>query len=263
MSKAVIVVPCYNEANRIDLERFRFLLNQDENLNLLFVDDGSRDTTAEILTDFARTPRVHFKRLAKNGGKAEAVRQGLLEGLTLAPEIIGYADADLATPEDEILRLLSVMRAANYKVLLASRVQLLGSDIVRKWWRHYLGRVFATFASIVLRLRLYDTQCGLKFFRPSRRLEEVLLSPFRTRWVFDVELIGNLIARRGFSSPALIEASFREVPLQKWQDVGGSKLGLKSMLKAGLDLLWLGFLFNYRRLRLVNVWAKEQQSRHR
>ena len=79
-------------------------------------------------------------------------------------------------------RLLAVMQATGADLLLGSRVAMLGRDIHRSMVRHYLGRAFATAASIVLDLRVYDTQCGAKLIRRSAALLEALDEPFTSRW---------------------------------------------------------------------------------
>ena len=93
---------------------------------------------------------------------------------------------------------------------------LLGHRIERSWARHYLGRLFATASSQVLGLPVYDTQCGAKVFRDGPALRAALATPFTSRWAFDVELLGRL----GTGA----DRRFLEVPLERWHDVGGSKL---------------------------------------
>src|SRR5262245_6982873 len=81
--RVTIVVPCYNEAQRLDVEAFRSFVAEDLKRQLLFVDDGSEDETAEVLVSLcARLPeQMHILRLEANRGKAEAVRRGLLRAL--------------------------------------------------------------------------------------------------------------------------------------------------------------------------------------
>ena len=114
-------------------------------------------------------------------------------------------------------------------------MKLVGVDIDRKAMRHYLGRVFATCAALVLRTPYYDTQCGAKLFRASTLLERALEAPFRSRWAFDVELLGRLLAGVG-GEPGLERSSLRELPLERWVDVGESKLRPGGMVRAGLEL---------------------------
>jgi glycosyltransferase involved in cell wall biosynthesis len=228
-----VVIPCFNEARRLDSGRFTTFAQSSE-LKLLFVDDGSADETAEILAEMAvRCPdQLEFLRLDSNSGKGEAVRIGLLAAIAQGAAIAAYLDADLSTPLDEIERLIEAVEREEVDVVLGSRVALFGHDIRRSLTRHYLGRLFATAASISLGVHVYDTQCGAKAFRVSPALRQALDQPFGSRWAFDVELIARLLA----SKP---DPRFLEVPLKQWVDVGGSKLSSAQMLRAGLDLLRL------------------------
>lgn len=224
---AIVSIPCFNEAERLQLGEFKRFLELSKH-RLLFVDDGSTDGTYQALADFCeRTPGAEVLRLPDNRGKAEAVRRGLLRSIAHGADIVGYADADLATPVDEILRLIDVISTRDVSAVIGSRIAFLGTEIERSWARHYLGRVFATAASLILGERVYDTQCGAKFFRTSHGLADALAVPFRSRWAFDVELLGRL-----WDSGATII----EVPLLRWIDVAGSKLRLKDMGRVGFDL---------------------------
>lgn len=236
-----VVVPCFNEAERLDVGAFSALA--DGPLRLLFVDDGSTDATAQVLeTLCARTDgKAQWLKLERNGGKAEAVRQGLLLAIAQGAREVGYLDADLATPAAEVLRLLQVLhQRPEVQVLIGARVRLLGNAVERKAIRHYLGRVFATAASLTLALHIYDTQCGAKLFRVTPALESALTEPFVSRWIFDVELLGRL-AWGSADAPALPESAFAEVPLQVWHDVAGSKLRAGHFVRAAGDLvqIWL------------------------
>ena len=241
-----VVVPCYNEARRLPLHEFESLLVRSD-VAVLFVDDGSRDGTLELLRAFAgRFPRrAVVLPLAANRGKGEAVRAGMLHALAEGAAVVGYLDADLATPPEEVLRLLAALEAGGWRAVLGSRVRLLGSEIRRSALRHYRGRVFATAASLALDLPVYDTQCGAKLFRSCPALAQALASPFRARWAFDVELLGRLMAPA--RAEGLRAADIVEVPLLRWSDVRGSKLGSWQMLRAAGELL--GVALRLRRAR--------------
>jgi len=232
-----LVVPCYNEEKRLDPNEFHRLAQAD-GVRLLFVNDGSTDETEGLLRALCAPlgDRARLLSLAQNSGKAEAVRQGLLAALQDGAPLVGYLDADLSTPVDEALRLLGVLRARpEVEVLLASRVRLLGNRVERQPMRHYLGRIFATAASLVLDIMIYDTQCGAKLFRATPALRDALAEPFGSRWVFDVELLGRLAVGTQ-QQPPLPASAFAEVPLLQWRDVAGSKLKPHHMLRAAAEL---------------------------
>jgi dolichyl-phosphate beta-glucosyltransferase len=160
------------------------------------------------------------------------VRAGLRHASGLDPQWVGYLDADMATPPGEVLRLLDIASGdPSLAVVIGARVALLGRDIRRSPFRHYTGRVFATLASSVLKAPVYDTQCGAKLLRAGAPLDQALASPFRSRWAFDVELLGRL-------DRAGIDASmYWEEPLRSWNDVAGSRRALRSSIRATLDLV--------------------------
>jgi glycosyltransferase involved in cell wall biosynthesis len=229
----LVVVPCFNEAGRFAAEAFEACVRAQPTLSLVLVDDGSTDATAARLRELeARLPdRVEVLALARNAGKAEAVRAGVRRAFERAPTFVGYWDADLATPLDAIagMRELLVARPG-LDLVMGARVVLLGRDIRRRALRHYLGRMAATIISLSLGLRVYDTQCGAKLFRANERLRAVFEAPFRSRWLFDVELLARLIRAHGSAGAAA--AAVCELPLERWTDVAGSKLRARDYLRA-------------------------------
>lgn len=225
-----VVVPCFNEADRLDLAAFAELAGHID--GLLFVDDGSTDDTAHVVGGLvdAQPDRIELVSLPRNVGKAEAVRVGLLTAIEGGASIVGYLDADLATPADEMLRLIDVARAQPQRTaVLGSRVALLGHTVHRRPVRHYLGRLYATAASLALGVAVYDTQCGAKVFRVGTPLQFALADPFPDRWAFDVELLARLLADPNQAADPVLE-----VPLREWRDVDGSAVGITS----GVRALW-------------------------
>ncbi len=236
MSRTVIVVPCYNEAERLDQAEWMRLAGAGK-VQLLFVDDGSGDATRAVVEAMAaQHAAMSVLGLDRNRGKAEAVRQGMLRAIAEGAAVVGFLDADLSTDVDEALRLSSELAGApEVQALLGSRVALAGRNIARDARRHYFGRVFSTIASLVLEAVVYDTQCGAKLFRVGAPLRAALADPFLSRWAFDIELIGRLlIGARGV--PGIAEDAVLEVPLRRWVDVGGSKLSTSAMLRTTLEL---------------------------
>ncbi len=234
----VVVVPCYNEAARLDLAAFRDFELRGRRSLFCFVNDGSGDQTLAVLQRLCgeRSDLGFVIDLPRNSGKAEAVRQGLLGALGLGAKAVGFWDADLATPLSELARFCDVLEAnPEVELVLGSRVRLLGRQIERSASRHYLGRVFATGASLTLGLPVYDTQCGAKLLRVTPRLPALLAEPFLTRWIFDVELIARL-GRSAAAGGVPIERRLYELPLLKWTDVPGSKVRPWDFLYSGLEL---------------------------
>ena len=227
MSKAIIVIPCYNEAERLDVRQFREFSRGIGYPQFMFVNDGSTDGTREMLDALHRSDPDRFAvcDLPKNTGKGEAVRQGVLRAFESGPDYVGYWDADLATPLDAILNFSSVLDSRpDIEMVFGARVCLLGRSVRRKAPRHFLGRMFATAVSLALGIRIYDTQCGAKLFRTSSEMMSLFQYPFCTRWIFDVEILARLIATRRGTDRLRIEEVIYEFPLHKWHDVAGSKL---------------------------------------
>jgi dolichyl-phosphate beta-glucosyltransferase len=241
VSAATLVVPCYNEEKRLQPEALTAMVDARAGLRLLLVDDGSSDGTRARLEAVAaaRPGRVETLALDVNGGKAEAVRRGLRAALAGPAALVGYFDADLSTPPEEVLRLLDVVEERRAEAAIGARVALLGRDIERVATRHYLGRLFATLASLTLAARVYDTQCGAKVFRRGAALAAALETPFISRWAFDVELLGRLLAGQPGVAPVSPHALV-EVPLRTWRDVAGSKLDPAGMVGSLKDLALIG-----------------------
>jgi glycosyltransferase involved in cell wall biosynthesis len=237
-AKTIVVVPCFNEAARLDRDFLGSFLER-PGIDLILVNDGSTDGTEALLREWtaARAGHARVLSLVKNQGKGEAVRQGILTALREDPAIVGYVDADGATPAVECWRLLDFLDGHPETVaVLGARIKLLGLDIRRSLSRHYTGRVFATAVSWILDLPVYDTQCGAKFFRNGPLTRRTFQPPFSSRWFFDVELIGRLAAQVRVSGRNP-ESTLLEVPLHAWHDIAGSKRGLSVYGRALWDLM--------------------------
>lgn len=236
-----IVVPCYNEAKRLDAAAFAAFAQANDWVRFLFVDDGSADRTAEFLADLAaKCPeRIQWFSLEKNSGKSEAVRQGFLRAFASEPAVgsVGFWDADLATPLADIRTCADILaQRDSLLAVFGSRVNLLGRDVKRNLLRHYIGRVFATTASAVLKLPIYDTQCGAKLLRATPIVQGVFAKPFQSVWIFDVEMIARLCDELAANDGPTGQQVIYEHPLSVWRDVAGSKLRAKHFLKAGVDM---------------------------
>jgi len=226
-ARCVIVVPCYNEERRLQPRRFLDYMTHAFDVDFLMVNDGSTDRTTDVLAALERTSggRIRTLTLAPNRGKAEAVRQGLTRALAGEPEVVGFWDADLATPLEAIDELREELRRRpQVEMVFGSRVKLLGRTIERQPMRHYAGRVFATLTSLALRLPVYDTQCGAKLFRRTPQITAYFAEPFSTRWIFDVEILARALTQPGRRAALVEGGGILEYPLHEWRDIKGSKL---------------------------------------
>lgn len=225
-----LVVPCFNERRRLDLGVFAEGARKNH-LRILFVDDGSTDGTADfIAAQISGNPRLGLLPLARNRGKAAAVREGMLHlaGEAGGAEWIGFWDADLSTPLDEVGHMLAFheMEGGGHDAIWGSRVMRAGSRIERRFTRHLFGRLFATAAGEFLGVRAYDTQCGAKLFR-REVVPDLFREEFISRWIFDVELYCRLGHER-----------ILECPVQSWADQPGSKVSVAGdLFSVSRDLL--------------------------
>jgi glycosyltransferase involved in cell wall biosynthesis len=230
--RVTIVVPCFNEERRLPVDAFRNF----KSVDFLFVNDGSRDGTLRLLESLRDSDASRFSilNLEKNSGKAEAVRRGILAAMERSADLVGFWDADLATPLTEIPLFLDVFESRpEIEMVFGARVRLLGRQISRRESRHYFGRVGATLISRTLGLAVYDTQCGAKLFRTDDGMRDIFAKPFLSRWIFDVEIIARYVKRRGRDAAA---KSIYELPVREWHDVKGSKVKSRDFLRALRDL---------------------------
>jgi len=209
-------------------------------VKFIFVNDGSTDATLRVLEalhDFA-PERFQVCDLPNNVGKAEAVRKGLLLAFESLPNYVGFWDADLATPLEVIASFGELLeQKLELEMVFGARVQMLGRVIERSPLRHYPGRVFATAASLLLGIPIYDTQCGAKLFRASPVVQSLFQEPFLDRWLLDVEIIARLIRARQGTAQAQAEKIIYEFPLEEWHDVPGSKVKPQDFARAIMGLV--------------------------
>ena len=241
-----IVIPCYNEVNRIQLSEFSQFFSLNDSIFFCFVNDGSTDGTHQKLADFVnRNPeRSQLVNLPKNKGKAEVFRHGINTMLkTSEYQFVGYWDADLATPLTEIQVFIQKFKSNNeLKAVCGSRVLRLGSSIRRSVFRHYFGRIFATIVSEILNIPVYDTQCGAKIFL-AEFAEFIFTDKFLSRWFFDVELFARSIEHIGRQN---IINGVVELPLSQWHDQGQSKITWANVIQTPVELLRIYIFYRKR-----------------
>jgi dolichyl-phosphate beta-glucosyltransferase len=242
-----IVLPAYNEEARLDPaldELFAYLCGLPpgalpESVSVLIVDDGSTDRTADLVRarpEFvgdapSQSSGCQLRLLqVPHGGKGSAVRAGML---ATDAEVVVFADADMATPPDQLPRLVAALASAD--VALGSRIQPDGSDMraSQPRFRRWIGRVFRLAAQVWVTGSVRDTQCGFKGFRGPVAHDLFALLKV-TSIVFDVDLI-YLARKRGYRIAI--------VPVV-WADRRGSRMHARAGLAArvGWDLIRIRFI---------------------
>lgn len=232
VDQILLIIPCYNEEQRISLKSFLDFTNasilkergRNITINFLFANDGSKDGTASKIQNYINEHQLSQSWFLfnnpNNTGKANAISNAYnwfkKEHAQTYEKMnwFGYWDADLATPLFEVVNMLQFQECfyPEKQALFGSRVLKLGSRIVRKPIRHYLGRLFATAIFLALRVGSYDSQCGAKLFT-KQASDKALREPFISPWIFDVEIM----LRLG-------EDKIVEYPLTEWEDIPGSKI---------------------------------------
>jgi glycosyltransferase involved in cell wall biosynthesis len=218
-----IVIPAFNEERRLQktLDRVRaFLKARPLNSEVIVVDDGSTDGTAQLVQEMSGTwPALRLLKNPGNRGKGYSVRHGMLEA---QGEIILFTDADLSAPIEEADKLFAALKT--HDAAIGSRAldrRLI--DVHQSWAREWAGIFFNAIVRVVLGLKIRDTQCGFKAFHRDR--SRIIFEQQRIeRFGFDPELL--FLARRHGLSVA-------EVPV-RWSNDPGTHVGLWDGLRAML-----------------------------
>ncbi len=239
-----IIIPCYNEESRFPYEVFLEFARKNLDVLLCFVNDGSKDNTLAVLKGIQSDSfaNIVVNSAPKNGGKAEAVRLGMLyiyENFTISS--MGFLDADCATTPDEWLLMAKFKeKHPNFGAIVGSRIQRLGASISRDDSRSLFSSIVKKFIKIILKTSFQDTQCGAKIFH--RSLIPFLFSQsFLTPWLFDVEIFLRLQKKFGNST---LQKGVLEYPLMNWTEVGDSRLKLKHTIKIPAQLLQLYYRYH-------------------
>lgn len=236
--KLAIVVPCYNEGNRLPIQQFKSFTKCNKDILICLVNDGSKDNTQSVLTQLEEDHPNTITQISlhQNSGKAEAVRQGVLYCLENNHfDKIAYLDADLATSLEECVRVSNFVKN-EIVFAFGSRVSKVDNKIERKFYRFCIGRCIATLISAQLKLRVYDTQCGCKVF-DKKIVSTIFKAPFISKWLFDVEIFHRIIALFGRKKTPKIT---KEIPLKAWVDTCDSRVEFNYFFKMWGDLFAIG-----------------------
>jgi glycosyltransferase involved in cell wall biosynthesis len=234
--QVVIIIPCFNEAKRINSTQWINYIQDHPNYFFVFVNDGSKDETAVIIEAIAKKYKnIEIITDPKNQGKASAVRKGILYSFQkYSFELIAFIDADLSTPLAELDKFEHILLAnKQVDILLGSRVQMLGKKIQRNLFRHYIGRIIATFICKILNEPVYDTQCGLKMFRKNIAYD-LINEDFICKWLFDVEILARYKIKYGSKS---FNEKLMEIPVKEWTEKQNSKLRYYQFMSIIFELI--------------------------
>lgn len=240
-----VVVPCYNEYDRIPILAFESFISKHVDVCICFVNDCSKDKTLVRLHSLEQLfpSQVIVLSNSTNEGKAASVRKGILHCKeNNKATYFAYLDADLATSLEECYSYLHYLKNKK-SFVFASRILKIGSIVERKFVRFLLGRIIATVISGILDIKVYDTQCGCKVF--DSELSEILFEQkFISKWLFDVELFSRMLCVFGKENAL---QKMDEIPVKKWIDQGDSKVKLSYAFQLWIDLfkIWKNHKKNY------------------
>ncbi|NRR90110.1 response regulator [Winogradskyella undariae] len=237
-----VVIPCYNEEERLFRDEFISYIDKNSGYHLCFVNDGSTDKTLELLKDLqkGREDFITVYDCEKNGGKAEAVRLGMLHMSKKADlDYIGFLDADLSTDLADFDDLVKTIETSDFKIVSGSRISRMGADITKESARKIISLTINFIIRKILKMDFKDTQCGAKIF--SKDVIEIAFGEkFVTQWIFDVEIFKRMSIHFGLKKA---KAMLCEQPLKRWIHADGSKLSMKDSVKIVGQLAQIAWVY--------------------
>ena len=244
-----IVIPAYNEGSRLGatLERvLAYVSQQGEETEVIVVNDGSRDNTADIVRQFAASnPVLRLVENPGNRGKGFSVRNGILNARA---RVVIFSDADLSSPIEELPKLLKPLKEGA-DIAIGSRWLQSNLQTQRQpLHRQLFGRIFNLLLRTTLGLQFKDTQCGFKAFT-AEAAQTIFPLQHIERWGFDPEIL--FLARKfGFK--------VREVPIA-WGHSGGTRINPlvdgSRMFMEMLRIRWYDLAGKYDRTPVVQPAA--------
>ena len=184
-----IIIPAFNEALRLPatLDQVeRFLATAGLSAEVIVVDDGSRDATADVVRQRAAVwPQLKLVAAEHNGGKGAAVRLGMAEA---RGRYRIFSDADLSVPIDDLQKLLGPLRTGAGVAIASRGLKDSQVELHQPWYRETMGKIFNRLVWIFVLGGLHDTQCGFKAF--TAEVAERVFPALQTRgFGFDVEVL--------------------------------------------------------------------------
>ncbi|NJX14196.1 response regulator [Tamlana crocina] len=237
-----VVIPCYNEEERLLSKEFLSYIDKNSGYHLCFVNDGSKDNTLQVLKNLqkGREDFITVYDCEKNGGKAEAVRQGMLFMAQKDDlDYIGFLDADLSTDLLDFDDLVKTIETSKFKIVSGSRISRMGANITKESARKIISLTINYIIRKILKMDFKDTQCGAKIF--SKDVIGIAFNDkFVTQWIFDVEIFKRMSQHFGLKKA---KALLCEQPLKRWIHADGSKLSMKDSIKIVMQLAQIAWVY--------------------
>ena len=238
MQKVSIIIPAYNEEKRIgntleEYSNYFNSLNKNKTIDyeIIVVINGTTDNTEKVVIDYEKLNNKIKHLNFKKGGKGFAIIEGFKYALEKNKGLIGFVDADMATPPEEFHKLVKSIK--NNNGVIASR-GLKDSYVKTSFSRKLTNRGFNLVVRSLLFLPFSDTQCGAKLFDYDATKFIVSNMSF-TQWAFDIEML-YLLVNNNFK--------IKEIPT-KWIDKEGSKINLtKVPIKMFLSVVRLRLTYS-------------------
>ena len=227
MKKLSVIVPSYNEENRIEKTLYaisQFLQKQTYSYEILVINDGSKDNTAKVVNSISlRVPNLRLIDNKDNHGKGWVTKQGMLAA---SGDIRLFMDADNSTKVDEIQKMVAFFDQGFDAVVGSRRIE--GSNIAVKQsaFRDFLGGIFRLIVHILVPVGVTDSQCGFKAFSETAA-KQIFSKQTIFRWAFDVEILA-LARKFGYK--------IKEVPVT-WIDDSESHVKFSGMVRMLLEIL--------------------------
>jgi CheY-like chemotaxis protein len=249
-----VVIPCYNEGERLLSKKFTDYIDKNSGYHLCFVNDGSTDKTLQVLNNLrkGREDFITVYDCKKNGGKAEAVRQGMLYMVQQEDlDYIGFLDADLSTNLSDFDDLVSTIERSKYKIVSGCRINRMGANIRKESVRKIVSSFLNFIIVKILRMNFTDTQCGAKVFH--RDIVHIAFdNKFISKWIFDVEIYRRITLYFGLKKAKKIVC---EQPLKRWVHANGSKLSMKDSFKIFVQLAQVALYYRVKKNKKFKVLA--------
>lgn len=245
-----IIIPCFNEEKRLQIQRFKKFAEKHRDYHFCFVNDGSKDNTLKVLKQLKKysSYNIDILNLSLNKGKSFAVLEGikhLFLNYNLAN--IGFLDADLSTSLEEYHQM-------NQKLISTPKCQFISgirgrnTSITKSRFRKFVSGTAKQVITSIFTIPLEDTQCGAKIFKSSA-IPYIFNKPFKSKWLFDIELFIRCMDNMSNSS---IGNEIDVYELKNWKAVGESRLRKRDFVLAIRDISTIYITYRLNRINLQN-----------